>query len=187
MSEPARRGRFILETDRLILREFTPDDFAALCLMLQDDEVMYAYEGALSDEEAHAWLDNQLRRYREDGFGLWAVVLKETGEVVGQCGLTYQDGDGRGTRVVEVGYLFQRAHWHRGLATEAARACRDYAFDQVGVEKVYSIIRDTNVASQRVARRNGMAPEGSFVKRYRGVDMPHLVFSIPRAGRDGVY
>lgn len=164
MSDPARRGRFILETDRLILREFTPDDFAALCLMLQDDEVMYAYEGALSDEEAHAWLD-----------------------IVGQCGLTYQDGDGRGTRVVEVGYLFQRAHWHRGLATEAARACRDYAFDQVGVEKVYSIIRDTNVASQRVARRNGMVPEGSFVKRYRGVDMPHLVFSIPRAGRDGVY
>lgn len=187
MSEPARGGRFVLETDRLILREFTPDDFAALCLMLQDDVVMHAYEGALSDEEARAWLDNQLRRYREDGFGLWAVVLKETGEVVGQCGLTYQDVDAQGTRGVEVGYLFQRAHWHRGLATEAARACRDYAFDQVGMGKVHSIIRDTNVASQNVARRNGMAVEGSFVKRYRGVDMPHLVFSIARDGRDGVY
>ncbi len=148
---------------------------------------MHVYEGALSDEEAHARLDRQLRRYARDGFVLWAVVLKESGEVVGQCGLTWQDVDAHGTRGVEVGYLFQRAHWHRGLATAAARACRDYAFDQVGVEKAYSVIRDTNEASQRVVRRNGMTVEGSFVKRYRGVDMPHLVFSVSRSARDGVY
>ena len=66
---------------------------------------------------------------------------------------------------------------------EAARACRDHAFDTVGVERVYSIIRDTNLPSQRVARRLGMEPEGSIVKRYRGVDMPHLVFSVARAER----
>ena len=91
---------------------------------------MYAYEGALSDDEAQAWLDRQMERYARDGFGLWAVVLKETGAMIGQCGLTYQDADG--VRVVEVGYLFRRSFWHRGYATEAARVCRDYAFDSGG-------------------------------------------------------
>lgn len=175
-------GRFVLETDRLILREMDQGDFAALCAILQDDEAMYAYEGALSDAEAQEWLDRQRERYARDGFGLWAVVLKDAGAMIGQCGLTYQDADG--VRVVEVGYLFQRAFWHQGFATEAARACRDRAFDTVGVERAYTIIRDTNVASQSVARRLGMVPEGSFVKRYRGVDMPHLVFSVSREERD---
>ena len=136
-------------------------------------------------DEAQAWLDRQMERYARDGFGLWAVVLKETGAMIGQCGLTYQDADG--VRVVEVGYLFRRSFWHRGYATEAARVCRDYAFDQVGVDTVYSIIRDTNIPSQKVALRNGMKPEGSFVKRYRDVDMPHIVYAVSRAVRDGVY
>lgn len=179
--------RFVLETERLILREMDQDDFADLCLILQDGEAMYAYEGALSDVEAQEWLDRQQERYVRDGFGLWAVVLKQTGEMIGQCGLTWQDVDAHGTRGVEVGYLFRRAFWHRGFAIEAARACRDHAFDVLGVERVYSIIRDTNVPSQRVARRNGMAIEGSYVKRYRGLDMPHLVFSVSRDARGGVY
>ena len=100
--------KIILETDRLSLREMTPSDLPAICRVLQDSETMYAYEHAFSDEEAAAWLNNQLRRYREDGFGLWAAVLKESGEIIGQCGLTRQNVDE--TRVVEVGYLFERAH-----------------------------------------------------------------------------
>lgn len=166
----------ILETPRLLLREMTQADFPALCRMLQDPEVMYAYEHAFPDEEAHAWLDNQLRRYREDGFGLWAVVRKATGEMIGQCGLTWQMWEER--RVLEVGYLFEKAHWHQGFATEAAVACKEYAFSELKAGEVFSIIRDTNAASQAVALRNGMMPCGQFVKRYHGVDMPHIVFSV---------
>ena len=165
-----------LETPRLLLREMTQADFPALCRMLQDPEVMYAYEHAFPDEEAQAWLDNQLRRYREDGFGLWAVVRKATGEMIGQCGLTWQLWEER--RVLEVGYLFEKAHWHRGYATEAAAACKEYAFAELKASEVFSIIRDTNAASQAVALRNGMAPRGRFVKHYHGVDMPHIVFSV---------
>lgn len=109
-------------------------------------------------------------------------MLKGAGVMVGQCWLTWQDFDGR--PVIEVGYLLQRAFWHQGLAAEAARACRDYAFDVLGADEVFSIIRDTNMASQAVARRNGMTPRGTFVKHYRGVDMPHIAFSITREGRD---
>ena len=168
----------ILETERLYLRKMTQEDYPALCRMLQDPEVMYAYEHAFSDTEAHDWLDKQLARYAEYGFGLWAVILKETGEMIGQCGLTMQDCNGR--QVLEVGYLFCKSYWHKGYATEAATACKNYAFDTLHAEEVYSIIRDTNEASQRVARRNGMKVVDSFIKHYYGVDMPHLVFCIHR-------
>ncbi len=161
----------ILETERLILREMQPSDFDALCRIMQDEETMTAYEGAFSDEEVQAWLDRQLERYRKWGFGLWAVILKENGAMIGQCGLTMQPW--KGEEVLEIGYLFERAYWHRGYATEAARACRVYAFDTLNAKEVCSIIRDTNTASQNVALRNGMKKTDSWVKHYRGVDMPH--------------
>jgi len=169
----------ILETPRLMLRRLTEADEENLRRTLQDGEAMVAYEGAFSDEEVRAWLRRQLERYEEYGFGLWAVILKETGEFIGQCGVTLQPVEGE--LLPEVGYLFERAHWHHGYATEAARACRDYAFDALGFEAVYSVIRETNLASQGVAKRNGMEVCARFVKHYRGVDMPHLLFRVKRA------
>ena len=166
----------ILETERLILRQLTQADYPALCKILQDKDVMYAYEHAFDASEVQAWLDRQLQRYADDGFGLWAVVLKASGEVIGQCGLTWQDWAGR--QVLEIGYLFQKAFWHRGYATEAAVACQAYAFDALGAREVFSIIRDNNLPSQNVARRNGMEIRGQLTKFYYGVHMPHLVFSI---------
>ena len=168
----------ILETPRLILRELSPADLSAICRVLQDKETMYAYEHAFSDEEVQAWLNNQLRRYREDGFGLWGVELKENGELIGQCGLTWQSITDR--HVVEVGYLFERAYWHQGFATEAAIACKEYAFNVLGYSEVFSIIRDNNFASQKVALRNGMHESGILVKHYHGMEMPHIIFQVER-------
>lgn len=161
----------ILETERLALREMQPSDFDALCRIMQDEQTMTAYEGAFSDAEVQAWLNRQLERYRTWGFGLWAVILKETGAMIGQCGLTMQPW--KGQEVLEIGYLFERRYWHRGYATEAVRACKAYAFDVLNANEVCSIIRDTNTASQNVALRNGMQRADSWVKHYRGVDMPH--------------
>ena len=161
----------ILETERLALREMQPSDFDALCRIMQDEQTMTAYEGAFSDAEVQAWLDRQLERYRKWGFGLWAVILKENGAMIGQCGLTVQPW--KGQKVLEIGYLFERGYWHMGYATEAARACKAYAFDVLNANEVCSIIRDTNTASQNVALRNGMQRADSWVKHYRGVDMPH--------------
>ena len=168
----------ILETERLYLREMQQSDYSPLCRMLQDDEVMYAYEGAFTNKEAQQWLDRQLSRYNENGFGLWAVILKETDEMIGQCGLTMQDVNG--SKVLEIGYLFQKAYWHRGYASEAAIACKQYAFETLNADEVFSIIRDTNIASQNVALRNGMTIADKFIKHYRGIDMPHYMFSVKR-------
>lgn len=168
----------VLETQRLFLREMTQADFPSLCKILQDADVMYAYEGSFSKDEVQAWLDKQMERYRELGFGLWAVVLKETGIMIGQCGLSMQDYNN--SKVMEIGYLFQKAYWHHGYASEAAIACKEYAFNKLKANEVYSIIRDTNIPSQNVAIRNGMTCVDKFIKHYRGVDMPHFLFSAKR-------
>ncbi|QAA32266.1 GNAT family N-acetyltransferase [Clostridium manihotivorum] len=168
----------VLETERLVLREMTQPDFPALCKILQDDDVMYAYEGAFSIDEVQVWLDRQIERYKEFGFGLWAVVLKETGLMIGQCGLSMQPYNG--DKVLEVGYLFQKEYWHHGYASEAAIACKEYAFDKLKAKEVYSIIRDTNIPSQNVAIRNGMTCVGKFIKHYRGVNVPHYLFCANR-------
>ena len=166
--------KIILETKRLFLRELSPADEPALRRVLQDRAVMYAYEHAFSDAETADWLNNQLCRYRRDGFGLWGVARKETGTLIGQCGLTLQPFGQQS--VIEVGYLFEKAYWHCGYATEAAIACKEYAFRELHAPAVYSIIRENNLPSQRVALRNGMYLCGKLVKHYYGMNMPHLVF-----------
>jgi len=168
----------IFETDRLYLREIQQTDYSALAEILQDEETMLAYEGAFTNEEVQQWLDRQLKRYQDDGFGLWAVILKETRKMIGQCGLSLQDANGK--QVLEIGYLLNRAYWHNGYASEAAIACKEYAFSKLNADEVFSIIRDMNIASQKVALRNGMAIVEQFVKHYRGVDMPHYLFSVKR-------
>lgn len=168
----------VLETERLYLRELMQTDFQSLCKILQDEQTMYAYEGAFNDAEVQEWLDRQISRYQEFGFGPWAVILKETDEMIGQCGLSMQQW--KDEEKLEIGYLFQRRYWHKGYATEAARACREYAFETLHAAEVCSIIRDTNIPSQRVALRNGMTAADSWIKRYRGVDMPHDRYVVYR-------
>ncbi|MGN0904066.1 MAG: GNAT family N-acetyltransferase [Alphaproteobacteria bacterium] len=177
--EKEKKGmKIILETPRILLREMTPDDFGSLCTLLQDGETMYAYEGAFSDAEVLEWLDRQRTRYARDGFGLWGMIEKETGRFIGQAGLTLQDAGG--TEETEIGYLLNRGVWHCGYASEAAAACRDYAFQVLGRDRVVSLIRDSNRASQRVAERIGMKKEGLFIKHFRHVDMPHFIYAVNR-------
>lgn len=168
----------ILETKRLYLREMNQADFTSLCRILKDEETMYAYEGAFNDMEVQEWLDRQLMRYKKWGFGLWAVVLKETEEMIGQCGLTMQPW--KESEQLEIGYLFERSHWHKGYAAEAAAACKKYAFEVLDADEVCSIIRDTNAASRKVALGNGMTPADTWTKHYRGVDMPHTRYVVQR-------
>lgn len=172
-------GRMILETKRLYLREMEPSDYMALCAIMQDEAVMRtAYTCAFSNEEVWGWLNRHLERYRRLGFGLWAVVLKQTGEMIGQCGLTLQPWEDR--KVLEIGYLFARRHWHQGYAAEAAVACREYAFRVLHANEVCSIIRDTNTAAQKVALRCGMVRAEDAVKRFRGVDMRFYRYVVQR-------
>jgi RimJ/RimL family protein N-acetyltransferase len=171
--------KIIAETERLILREMTPEDLPAMREIVRDEKTMYAWNGAWSEEETIEGLEKQIRGYRENGFGRWAVVLKETGHVIGMCGLMWWDTDK--DRVLEIGYLFNRAFWHNGYATEAAAAVKRYAFDALNYAEVFSLVRDNNYASMNVAIRNGMLVRGRYTKRYKGEDMPHYIFSARKS------
>lgn len=177
MNKPLH-NEIIIETERLLLRQMNGGDYTDLCQILMDDETMHYYEGAFTAGESARWLDNQFARYSELGFGLWAVIHKQTGEFLGQCGLTMQSVEE--DRVLEIGYLFKKKHWHKGYAIEAAKACKLYAFETLGAEEVFSIIRDTNIPSQNVAIRNGMLIKKRFIKHYLGIDMPHMVYYAKR-------
>ncbi len=166
--------RIMIETKRLYLREMDETDFENLCSILQDKDVMYAYEHAFSDEEVKDWLNNQLKRYKEFGFGMWGIILKETNEFIGQAGLLVQNFNDK--KVVEIGYLLKKSHWHKGYAIEAALICKDYAFSSLKKDEVYSIIRPDNIASINVAKRNKMKKVGEIIKHYYNMDMLHFVF-----------
>lgn len=169
-------NNIIIETERLYLRKLNECDMDDLSLLLQDEKVMYAYEHGFSDEEVMQWYEKQQYRYMQDGVGLLAVILKSEDKLIGQCGLTLQDYKDK--KVYEIGYLFNKSYWHNGYALESSAACKEYAFKQLKIDEVYSIIRTNNYPSQKVAERNGMTVKDEIIKHYYNIDMPHYVYSI---------
>lgn len=155
MSDPST----ILETERLVLRRLTMDDLDDLAALYRDPEVRrYFPEGTLTYDETReelAWIiDVYYGRY---GFGLWATIHKETGELIGRCGLIPWTIDGRDE--VEVAYLLAKEHWGQGLATEAARAVLRYGLEELQLTRLVCLVDPAHRASRRVAEKLGMALE----------------------------
>jgi RimJ/RimL family protein N-acetyltransferase len=164
----------ILQTPRLVLREFTPEDAGALAKVICDPETMRYYPEPYHLAEVEQWIARNRQRYRDDGVGLWAMELPETSELIGDCGIIRQQVDGES--LFEIGYHLRRDLWHQGLATEAAMACRDWGFAHLKIERVISLIRPDNLASRRVAERNGM----TVWKEVNWRGRLHCVYSVEK-------
>ena len=164
--------KVVIETPRLILREFLPYDADALARVISDPETMRFYPAPFDRAGVDDWIARNIRRYQRDGFGLWAMDSKATGEMIGDCGITWQAVDGEALR--EIGYHLRRDMWGQGLATEAARACRDYGFEHLNAEFLISLIRPENLPSRRVAERNGM----KIWKQTTRVGLIHDVYRV---------
>jgi len=165
----------VLQTTRLLLREFTQQDADALALVLSDPETMRYYPAPYDRASVEQWIERNRQRYQDDGVGLWAMELTKTQQIIGDCGIILQKVEGE--RLYEIGYHLRRDFWGQGLATEAAIACRDWAFAHLKADRLISLIRPENPPSCRVAERVGMTIWK--VVNWRG--LPHCVYSIERA------
>ena len=152
----------IVETERMTLRPFTMDDVDNVLRLFSDPVAMkFSLTGVRDRAATAAWLELVIARTVHDGHGFWAAILDETGDYVGHAGLLKQQVEGRDE--VEIAYWFLRSHWNRGLATEAACACRDYGFGELNRDRLVSLIIPENVASRRVAEKVGMRLEREAV------------------------
>ena len=163
------------------LREYKFDDYDALYEIVSDAETMQHYPAPFDEEKTRGWIKWNLENYEKYGFGLWAVVLKETGEFIGDCGITIQNIDGE--LLPEIGYHIHKKYWRRGFAKEAARAVRDWVFTNTDYNEIYSYMKYTNVASYSTAIAMGMRK----VKEY--LDPKNYVsyaYSIKRADWENI-
>ena len=150
-----------IETARLLLRQWREDDLDTYARICSDPEVMrYMGGGPLTRAETERRVEKIVRSWEERGFGLWAVEYKETGTFIGRIGLLYHEDWSEDEHKTEVGWLLDRSCWGRGLATEGARASVRYGFEELGLERIISIIRPENAASRRVAEKAGLALQG---------------------------
>jgi [ribosomal protein S5]-alanine N-acetyltransferase len=146
----------IIETARLRLRPFADDlsDLNPLHEIQSDPQHMRFYPHPFSLEESRAWIERFLERQDRDGFSLWAIEDRETGEFLGNCGPLRQQVDG--VEEVELGWSVTPRRARQGIASEAAAAWRDRCLGELGMDHVISLIRPENVPSRGVAERIGM-------------------------------
>jgi predicted acetyltransferase len=156
---------YILETERLKLRELTLADTEKLSLVLSDVESMKFYPHPFSREEVENWIKWNIDNYKKYGFGLWAVIEKDSDEFIGDCGITMQQVED--DLFPEIGYHLRKEFRGKGYATEAARACSDFAKSR-GIKQIISYMKSDNLPSRHVAERNGMTYVKSFTKTVMG-------------------
>ncbi len=147
----------ILETERLFLRQYKEEDMPFLHSIFSDSDTMKYYPAPFSFEQTQNWIKKNQERYQEDGYGLWGICLKETDELIGDCGLVKQKVDDKAE--VEIGYHINKKYWSKGIASEAAKGCKEYGFYQLGLNKLISIIDPRNIPSIRVVEKIGFTKE----------------------------
>ncbi|MBL9117637.1 MAG: GNAT family N-acetyltransferase [Verrucomicrobiaceae bacterium] len=144
----------VIETEQLQLRQMTLDDVPALLKVFGDADAMRFYPTPFDEARTREWVNWNRRSYETRGHGLWALIQRSTGEVIGDCGLVSQEVDG--SPEIEVGYHVRRDLWGKGLATEAAQACIDHGLTGFSFRRFVSLIHPQNVPSRRVAAKIGM-------------------------------
>ena len=168
--------KIFLETNRIILRYMTKNDFGDLKMMLQNPKVMYAWEKAFNENEIHQWLDKNLKMYEKYDLGYFIIEDKNTGEITGQAALMPDSINNK--KYYEIGYILKEEHWHKGYAAEAARVLAEYAFKDLKLEEIIFEIRPNNTKSRKVAEKMGAKICGTFTKTVFEKEMEHLIYAL---------
>ncbi|NJN38117.1 MAG: GNAT family N-acetyltransferase [Acaryochloridaceae cyanobacterium CSU_3_4] len=144
-----------LETQRLLLRELRQDDYRELAPILANPQVMkFSQTGILSTSQTQEKIKNFITSYKKFGFGKWAVILKQSSQLIGYCGIAIEQVDSKSEK--EIGYRLDPRFWGQGLATEAAIGATDYGFAQLKFPYLLGIVERANPTSVRVLEKLGM-------------------------------
>lgn len=165
----------MIETTRLILREWTDEDDAPFAELNADPEVMRHFPKTLTRQESDDLIIRFKKRLTENGYCLWAVELKKNREFIGAIGLSYIDAESDIPHVpfVEVGWRLARNHWRNGYAFEGANASLAYAFNQLNLDAVYAFTAKTNVPSESLMKKLGMTnTQSDFIHPKIAKDSP---------------
>lgn len=164
------------ETERLLFRKVVPTDFGSWLPFHKNPESTRFWEGLPKDpiKACQQQFDRIFERYEHDLGGMNALILKETGKLVGICGLLVQEVDQK--TELEIGYSILPEHWRKGYAFEAAFKCKTYARQHAFAESVISIIHVANIPSQKVALKNGMFLDTTTQYKENPVHIYRVVF-----------
>ena len=168
-----------LQTARLNLRPFSEDDLDDLSALMANADFMRFSLGVFSREQTTGFLEKVRGRDLQGLPSQFALIFRPDQKLIGYCGFFLQTVDD--LEELEIAYRLDRSHWGQGIATEAARAARDHAFDDLHLAHLISLIHPENIASRRVAEKNGMRPEKETI--FRG--FPAIVFGISHEQRNG--
>ena len=167
-----------LELERVYLRYISRKDFDILKSMLQDREIMYAWEYLFSDDEVWSWIDRTLECYKRYNLGYFIIEDKLLNSVIGQAALMPDIIQNK--QYYEISYMLKKPFWSRGYATECAEGLAKYAFTKLNLNEVIFEIRPENRTSCKVAERLGAAIDGSFIKNVKGKRMRHLIYKLKK-------
>lgn len=172
-----------LETARLILRPWQASDLESFAQLNADPEVMRYFPAPLSRTESDALAERIQSAITENGWGFWAVELKQNQQFIGFTGLHYQPEQFAFSPCTEIGWRYAKQYWQNGYATEAAQACLDFAFQQLALNEVVAFTATQNHPSEKVMQRLGMHYVKNFIHPKLDAQHPlaeHLLYSIHR-------
>lgn len=169
----------MLQSERLIYRKIEDRDFEIIAQILRDEGVHQVWGHDFSDDDVKEWIKRRQQGYENNGIDYLLALKNDSHEAIGQIGLLKETINGE--EVWGIGYMLRSQFYGNGYATEGAKTMAHYAFHTLKASKVVCDIRPTNRASIAVAKRIGMVETGRFIKHYRGIEMPHLIFTLHQA------
>lgn len=172
--------QMVIETERLLLRQFRPEDLEDLQRILSDPTTMSFWPSPFSLERTSNWMSQNSQRYREHGFGRFAVILKENDELIGYCGIIRSEIDGQQEN--DLGYVIFYIYWNHGYATEAAAACVTFGFEKLNLCRICANMPSEHHASRRVSEKIGMSLERRFYNK-RNREILTCLYSIGRPNK----
>lgn len=157
-----KKEEYIFKSERLGFRKWRDEDIEEFGKLNSDEEVMEHFPKTLSKKEVEYFIEKLKNHHEENGFTYYATEILETKEFIGMIGLAFQKYKTEFTPAIDIGWRLKRSSWGKGYATEGAKKCVEYAFNELDIKRIISVCTITNQKSENVMKKIGMTKVGEF-------------------------